>query len=57
MGIRARASDLARRRAKAVQQALLEHGIGSGRVRASGMGNVTGDDAAEDRVDILFDGY
>ncbi|MEP0709778.1 MAG: OmpA family protein [Parvibaculum sp.] len=53
----AQASDLALRRANAVQQALLEHGIGSGRVRASGMGNVTGDDAAEDRVDILFDGY
>ncbi|MBO6633798.1 OmpA family protein [Parvibaculum sp.] len=53
----AQASDLALRRAHAVQQALLEHGIGSGRIRASGMGNISGDDAAEDRVDILFDGY
>ena len=53
----AKASDLALRRAHVVQQALLEHGIGSGRVRASGMGNAGGGDAAEDRVDILFDGY
>lgn len=53
----ARASDLALRRAYAVQQALLAHGIGSGRLRASGMGNVDGGDGANDRVDILFDGY
>ena len=53
----ASANDLALRRAHVVQQALLDHGIGSGRVRASGMGNVGAGDAAEDRVDILFDGY
>jgi len=43
--------------ALAVQQALLEHGMSTGRIRASGMGNVDGKNAASDRVDVLFDGY
>lgn len=51
------ASDLAMQRALAVQQALLQQGFSTGRVRASGMGNTDMADAAEDRVDILFDGY
>ena len=40
-----------------IQQALLQQGFSTGRVRASGMGNTDMADAAEDRVDILFDGY
>ncbi|PKQ06046.1 MAG: hypothetical protein CVT73_10680 [Alphaproteobacteria bacterium HGW-Alphaproteobacteria-12] len=51
------ASDLAMQRALAVRQALLAQGISAGRVRASGMGNVDTASAAEDRVDIVFDGY
>lgn len=53
----AQASDIAMQRALAVQQALLEHGMNTGRIRASGMGNVDGKNTASDRVDILFDGY
>ncbi|MEX0839516.1 MAG: OmpA family protein [Parvibaculum sp.] len=53
----AQASDIAMQRALAVQQALLEQGMSTGRVRASGMGNTDTTDAASDRVDILFDGY
>lgn len=53
----AAASDIAMQRALAVQQALLEHGMSTGRMRASGMGNVDSQNAAADRVDILFDGY
>lgn len=53
----ARASDLAMRRALAVKEALHRQGVETGRVRASGMGNTDVADAAEDRVDILFDGY
>ncbi|MEQ8267455.1 MAG: OmpA family protein [Parvibaculum sp.] len=51
------ASDIAMQRALAVQQALLAQGIDTARVRASGMGNTDVADAAQDRVDILFDGY
>lgn len=51
------ASDIAMQRALAVQQALLAQGIDAARVRASGMGNTDVADAAQDRVDILFDGY
>ncbi len=53
----AQASDIAMQRALAVQEALRRQGIEAGRVRASGMGNADVADAAEDRVDILFDGY
>lgn len=53
----AQASDIAMQRALAVQEALRRQGIEAGRVRASGMGNTDVADAAEDRVDILFDGY
>ena len=53
----AQASEIAMQRALTVQQALLEHGMNTGRIRASGMGNVDGKNAASDRVDILFDGY
>lgn len=53
----AMASDIAIQRALAVRQALLEQGISAGRVRASGMGNTDISNAAEDRVDIVFDGY
>lgn len=51
------ASDIAMQRALAVQQALLAQGVSIARVRASGMGNTDVADAAQDRVDILFDGY
>lgn len=53
----ANAADLAMQRALAVQQALIEQGMSTGRVRASGMGNTDTANAASDRVDILFDGY
>lgn len=53
----ATATDLAMQRALAVQQALVEQGMSTGRVRASGMGNTDTANAAADRVDILFDGY
>ncbi|MCF8470025.1 MAG: OmpA family protein [Parvibaculum sp.] len=53
----AMASDIAIQRALAVRQALLEQGLAAGRMRASGMGNTDTSNAAEDRVDIVFDGY
>jgi|GEM_PF-2049857 len=53
----ATAADIAMQRALAVQQALIDQGMSTGRVRASGMGNIDSTMAAADRVDILFDGY
>jgi outer membrane protein OmpA-like peptidoglycan-associated protein len=51
------ARDIAMQRALAVQEALLAQGLGSGRIRASAMGNTDRGGAVEDRVDIRFDGY